>query len=52
MVSDRAHRPALSHEAAMLELLSCAGPQFDPTVVEAFTRASARRDPHLAATAA
>ncbi len=36
MISDRAYRPALGHEAACRELRAAAGTQFDPEVVEAF----------------
>jgi diguanylate cyclase (GGDEF)-like protein len=35
MVSDRPHRPALGHDAAVAELRGGAGMQFDPRVVEA-----------------
>lgn len=36
MVSDRVYRPGRSYQAALDELLRCAGTQFDPLVVEAF----------------
>jgi diguanylate cyclase (GGDEF)-like protein len=36
MTSDRPYRAAMSREAALQELLSHAGSQFDPSVVEAF----------------
>jgi HD-GYP domain-containing protein (c-di-GMP phosphodiesterase class II) len=36
MTSVRPYAPALSYEAAIVELRSCAGTQFDPIVVEAF----------------
>ena len=39
MVSDRAYRRALPHEAAVRELWEYAGTQFDPGVVSAFGRA-------------
>jgi HD-GYP domain-containing protein (c-di-GMP phosphodiesterase class II) len=52
MISDRPYRLTRSHDDACLELSRCAGTQFDATVVEAFLRASARRNPHLARTAA
>ncbi len=52
MTSDRAHRPRRDHQDATRELLRCAGTQFDVTVVHAFVRASAHRDPHLASVAA
>ena len=51
MISERAHRPPRDHEDAMLELLRCAGTQFDAKVVRAFLRASVRRAPRLASTA-
>jgi diguanylate cyclase (GGDEF)-like protein len=35
MTSDRAYRGAMPHDDAVAELLSCAGTQFDPTVVAA-----------------
>jgi HD-GYP domain-containing protein (c-di-GMP phosphodiesterase class II) len=35
MTTDRSYRKALSHEAALAELRSCAGTQFDPQVVDA-----------------
>src|ERR1051325_4119283 len=38
MVSDRVYRTGRSYEAALAELESCAGVQFDPRVVEAFRR--------------
>jgi diguanylate cyclase (GGDEF)-like protein/putative nucleotidyltransferase with HDIG domain len=38
MTSDRAYRPALSHEDAQAELLRCSGTQFDQRVVQAFLR--------------
>lgn len=36
MTSDRPYREALAREAALQELRTCAGSQFDPAVVEAF----------------
>jgi diguanylate cyclase (GGDEF)-like protein len=36
MTSDRAYRPAVSHEAACRELRAMSGTQFDPEVVDAF----------------
>jgi diguanylate cyclase (GGDEF)-like protein/putative nucleotidyltransferase with HDIG domain len=36
MTSNRLYRPRRSPEAALAELLACAGTQFDPTVVAAF----------------
>jgi diguanylate cyclase (GGDEF)-like protein len=35
MTADRAYRPAMSHTDAVAELRSCAGTQFDPSIVEA-----------------
>ena len=35
MTTDRPYRRALSPEAAVAELRSCAGTQFDPRVVDA-----------------
>jgi two-component system cell cycle response regulator len=37
MVSDRSYRAAMPEDAALAELRRCAGTQFDPAVVEAFT---------------
>jgi diguanylate cyclase (GGDEF)-like protein len=42
MISDRPYRPARSTDEAFAELQSCAGEQFDPRVVEAFTTALKR----------
>lgn len=36
MISTRAYRPAMSHQAAAAELRMYAGTQFDPQVVETF----------------
>lgn len=36
IISDRPHRRGQSPDAALAEILRCAGTQFDPTVVEAF----------------
>ena len=36
MISDRPYRDERSAEAAIAELLDCAGTQFDPDVVNAF----------------
>jgi response regulator RpfG family c-di-GMP phosphodiesterase len=38
MVSDRVYRAGRTYEAALAELQTCAGVQFDPRVVEAFRR--------------
>jgi HD-GYP domain-containing protein (c-di-GMP phosphodiesterase class II) len=38
MRTDRPYRKALSHDVAVAELLSNAGGQFDPRVVETFVR--------------
>ena len=43
MTSDRPYRKALSRDAAFEELRRGAGTQFDPMVVEAFTRLVAER---------
>jgi len=37
MVTDRSYRPAMSVDDALAELERCAGTQFDPAVVQAFT---------------
>jgi diguanylate cyclase (GGDEF)-like protein len=42
IVTDRAYRKAQSPEAALAELQRCAGTQFDPEIVAAFTRALER----------
>jgi two-component system, cell cycle response regulator len=36
MVADRLHRPAVSVQAALIELRRCAGTQFDPVLVDLF----------------
>jgi HD-GYP domain-containing protein (c-di-GMP phosphodiesterase class II) len=46
MVSERPHRPARGHQGACLELVRCAGTQFDVAVVKAFLKASLPRSPH------
>jgi diguanylate cyclase (GGDEF)-like protein len=43
MTSDRAYRPAVSHEAACWELRAMSGTQFDPEVVDAFIREVEKR---------
>ena len=43
MTSDRPYQRSLGHDAALEELRRCAGTQFDPDVVEAFRRVSARQ---------
>jgi HD-GYP domain-containing protein (c-di-GMP phosphodiesterase class II) len=52
MTSERAHVPLRHHEDAVLELLDCAGTQFDATVVRGFLRASDRSRAGLASTVA
>jgi HD-GYP domain-containing protein (c-di-GMP phosphodiesterase class II) len=44
MRTDRPYRKALSHEVAVAELVSNAGGQFDPHVVETFVRLVAPAD--------
>jgi len=51
MVSDRPHRARRDHEDACLELVRCAGTQFDAAVVEAFVTASTQRNRLLGAAA-
>jgi len=43
MTSDRPYQRALSKDDALAELRRCAGSQFDPAVVDAFCRVSARQ---------
>jgi len=38
MTSDRPYRKAMSHREAVMELKRCSGTQFDPKVVNAFTK--------------
>jgi two-component system cell cycle response regulator len=45
MVAARPYRPAISHVPALAELRRCAGPQFDPRVVEAFVAEFPDRGP-------
>ncbi|MDQ6818009.1 MAG: HD domain-containing protein [Actinomycetota bacterium] len=52
MTTDRSHTPERYHEEAVAELQRCAGPQFDPAVVQAFITAAARRAARIAARAA
>lgn len=49
MTSARPYREARDHDEACRELSRCAGTQFDAMVVQAFLRASARRNRHLQA---
>ena len=44
MTGDRPYRAGMDAEAALAELQRCAGTQFDPDVVQAFTQAWAARD--------
>jgi HD-GYP domain-containing protein (c-di-GMP phosphodiesterase class II) len=39
MTTDRSYRKAMSHDAAIAELLKCSGAQFDPVVVDALIAA-------------
>jgi len=43
MTSDRPYQRALSKDDPLAELRRCAGSQFDPAVVDAFCRVSARQ---------
>jgi putative nucleotidyltransferase with HDIG domain len=47
MTTDRVYRPAMSREAAMLELTTNAGTQFDPRVVDALERVIERWEPDV-----
>ncbi len=38
MIDDRVYRRSRSHEAALAEIKSCSGTQFDPTLVDIFIR--------------
>ena len=49
MTTDRAYRPAMGEEVALKELQRCAGKQFDPVVVEEFSRALEESRPRLRA---
>jgi HD-GYP domain-containing protein (c-di-GMP phosphodiesterase class II) len=51
MTSPRPHAPTLDHGQALAELRRCAGTQFDTSVVQAFVRAAALRQPRPAAAA-
>ncbi|WP_327295330.1 HD-GYP domain-containing protein [Streptomyces sp. NBC_01197] len=51
MTSTRSYRRARPVDAALRELLRCAGTQFDPLMVQAFVRALARNGWHPAVTA-
>jgi HD-GYP domain-containing protein (c-di-GMP phosphodiesterase class II) len=48
MTTDRVYRPAMSRDAALLELRTNAGTQFDPQVVEALDRVIERWEPDTA----
>jgi len=39
MTSDRTYRRAMTREAALREIVSCGGTQFDPRLTEVFARA-------------
>ncbi len=47
MTTDRVYRPAMSRDAALLELTTNAGTQFDPRVVEALERVIERWEPDV-----
>jgi HD-GYP domain-containing protein (c-di-GMP phosphodiesterase class II) len=47
MTTDRVYRPAMSRDAALLELRTNAGTQFDPHVVEALDRVIERWEPDV-----
>jgi HD-GYP domain-containing protein (c-di-GMP phosphodiesterase class II) len=51
MVSERPYRSTRGHRGACLELVRCAGTQFDVAVVKAFVKASLPRSPHYSRTA-
>ena len=51
MTTDRVYRSAMSRDAALLELRTNSGTQFDPRVVEALDRVVERWEPDLAYTA-
>jgi putative nucleotidyltransferase with HDIG domain len=51
MTTDRVYRPAMSRDAALLELRTNSGTQFDPRAVEALDRVVERWEPDLAYTA-
>ena len=36
MTSERSYKVAMSHEAAVKEILRCSGTQFDPAIVDVF----------------
>jgi HD-GYP domain-containing protein (c-di-GMP phosphodiesterase class II) len=52
MTGERPYSPARDHPAALLELETWAGTQFDPAVVDAFVRGSQPGAPKLASQAA
>ncbi len=45
MTTNRSYRPAMSREAALVELRSCAGTQFDPQVIDAIAAIGGRSIP-------
>jgi putative nucleotidyltransferase with HDIG domain len=47
MISNRAYRKGLSHEAAIEELKRCAGTQFDPSLVELFINSFDQKNDRL-----
>src|SRR4051794_37306877 len=47
MTTDRSYRPALTSEAAMKELVTNAGTQFDPAVVAALGRVVEQGEPQV-----
>jgi HD-GYP domain-containing protein (c-di-GMP phosphodiesterase class II) len=52
MTGERPYSAARDHPAALLELVTCAGTQFDPAVVAAFVRGCEGRAPKLVSQAA
>jgi HD-GYP domain-containing protein (c-di-GMP phosphodiesterase class II) len=52
MTGHRVYRARRTHDEACTELQRCSGTQFDSHVIEAFLRASSRRNPRLTRLAA